>query len=62
MLDLAEAIREYALLEMPMQVFCREDCKGLCPTCGADLNEGPCDCRNDEGDERFAALKSLLDR
>lgn len=62
MIDLGEAIREYALLEMPMQVLCSEACKGLCPTCGADLNAGPCECRNDESDERFDALRSLLDQ
>lgn len=58
--DLGEAIREYALMELPMQTLCREDCKGLCPTCGADLNAGPCDCHGDEGDDRFAILRSLL--
>ncbi len=60
LVDLGEAIREYALLELPMQPLCRPDCKGLCPTCGADLNAGPCDCRSEEIDERFAALKTLL--
>ena len=59
--DLGEAIREYALMELPLQTLCREDCKGLCPTCGADLNAGPCDCHGDEGDDRFAVLRSLLD-
>lgn len=62
LVDLGEAIREYALLEMPMQPLCRSDCKGLCPTCGADLNEGPCACRNEEDDDRFAVLKTLLDK
>lgn len=61
LVDLGEVIREYALLELPMRPLCKEDCKGLCPTCGADLNVGPCGCRNDEIDERFAALKALLD-
>lgn len=61
LVDLGEALREYALIAMPMQPLCREDCKGLCPTCGADLNEGPCDCAEDEGDDRFAVLKKLLD-
>lgn len=60
--DLGEAIREYALMELPMQTFCREDCKGLCPTCGADLNVGPCDCHAEEGDDRFAVLRSLLNK
>ncbi len=43
-LDLREEARETLLLELPMSPRCREDCKGLCPTCGADLNEGPCGC------------------
>ncbi len=61
MLDLEEPIRAYTLLAMPMQILCRIDCKGLCPSCGTDWNVTTCDCRNDEGDERFAVLKTLLD-
>jgi len=61
-IDLGEVIREYALLELPMQPLCREDCKGLCPVCGADLNTEPCDCHSEEGDDRFAVLSSLLNR
>lgn len=43
-LDVGEEIRETLLLELPMTPRCREDCRGLCPVCGADLNEGPCGC------------------
>ncbi len=43
-LDLAPAIREEVLLAVPLYPLCREDCRGLCVTCGADLNEGPCAC------------------
>jgi len=43
-LDLCDEAREALLLELPMSPHCREDCRGLCPTCGADLNEGPCGC------------------
>ena len=60
LLDVGELLREYALLALPMQPLCKRDCKGLCPTCGADLNAGDCDCRADEGDDRFDVLKSLL--
>jgi uncharacterized protein len=60
LLDLEEAIREYGLLELPMQTLCKPDCKGLCPTCGADLNAGDCGCPQEEVDERFSALKALL--
>jgi uncharacterized protein len=44
MLDVGEEVREALLLEIPMAPHCREDCRGLCPRCGADLNEGPCGC------------------
>jgi len=59
-LDLADAMREYALLELPAAPRCREDCKGLCPECGKNLNEGDCDCEGASVDERFAALGKLL--
>jgi len=43
-LDLRDSARELLLLELPMVPHCREDCLGLCPKCGADLNAGPCGC------------------
>jgi len=43
-LDLGEGVRETLLLELPMAPHCRDDCKGLCPRCGANLNNGPCAC------------------
>ncbi len=43
-LDLRETVRESLLLELPITPHCREECRGLCPKCGADLNEGPCGC------------------
>lgn len=43
-LDLREQARESLLLELPITPHCREDCRGLCPRCGADLNLGPCGC------------------
>ena len=42
-LDLGDEVREVLLLEVPITPRCREDCRGLCPRCGADLNEGPCE-------------------
>jgi len=60
LVDLGEALREYALLELPTKPLCKPDCKGLCPSCGADLNAGDCGCITDEGDDRFDVLKSLL--
>jgi uncharacterized protein len=43
-LDLKPAVREQWLLDASVLPLCRPDCKGLCPTCGAELNEGPCGC------------------
>jgi uncharacterized protein len=45
-LDLRPALREQWLLNVPGYALCREDCKGLCPTCGAELNLGPCECQS----------------
>jgi uncharacterized protein len=60
MVDLGEAIREYALLELPMRPLCKPDCKGLCPHCGIDLNVEQCNCADADVDERMAALRALL--
>ncbi|HEY7412086.1 MAG TPA: DUF177 domain-containing protein [Vicinamibacteria bacterium] len=61
-LDLGELLREQLLLELPMKRVCREDCAGLCPTCGTNRNAAACACRaEDEVDPRLAALKTLLD-
>lgn len=57
-LDLRPAIREQWLLAVPALVVCREDCKGLCPKCGADLNAGDCSCAPVR-DPRWDALRSL---
>ena len=55
-LDLRPAVRELWLLHAPAYVLCRDDCKGLCPTCGADLNAGPCGCPQ-QTDSRWDALR-----
>lgn len=59
-LDLADALREYTLLELPTAPRCEAACKGLCPVCGKNWNEGPCDCTHEDIDERLAALGKLL--
>lgn len=57
-LDVRPAIREQWLLAVPAFALCREDCKGLCPRCGADLNVGSCRCQP-KVDPRWAALNAL---
>jgi uncharacterized protein len=58
-LDLTEAVREHVLLSVPEFVNCDEDCRGFCPRCGANLNEAPCECRTEDEDPRWAALRRL---
>jgi len=57
--DPAPLLREQLLLAVPMKPLCRDDCKGLCPHCGADRNEGTCGCKDDWVDPRWAALAKL---
>lgn len=57
--DLDELLREDILLSLPTKVLCKSDCKGLCPMCGADLNNGPCGCKKPV-DPRLAVLQDLL--
>lgn len=59
-IDITETVREALILSEPMQVLCRPDCKGLCPNCGANLNDGPCSCPTDHIDPRMAVLGELL--
>jgi uncharacterized protein len=54
-LDLRDALREYLLIAEPLKPLCRPDCAGLCPTCGANLNEEACSCAP-AVDKRFGAL------
>jgi uncharacterized protein len=58
-LDLTEAVRQYALLAIPMKPLCREDCAGLCPNCGHNLNRGPCGCPPQGADPRWSELSKL---
>ena len=59
--DLDEVLSTCFILDMETKFLCREDCKGLCPTCGKNLNLGPCGCRK-QVDPRFAVLEQLLDK
>ncbi len=56
-LDLTEAVHQYALLAVPMKPLCRQDCAGLCPVCGQNLNLGECKCPPQAADPRWAKLK-----
>ena len=59
MADLEDIVTTTFVLGMDSKLLCSEDCKGLCPRCGKDLNLGPCDCKP-EPDPRFAVLQQLL--
>ena len=58
-IDLRPAVREQILLQIPAPPLCAEDCKGLCPRCGKDLNEAECGCDRAVMDPRWAALKGI---
>lgn len=58
-IDIDEIVREQILLAVPARVLCVEDCKGICATCGTDLNAGDCNCESQDVDPRWSALKSL---
>ncbi len=60
-LDIDDLLETVFILDMPTKLLCRDDCRGLCPRCGKNLNEGPCGCRP-ETDPRFAVLEQLLDK
>lgn len=61
-LDLQPILLEQLQLNVPMRPLCREECAGLCPTCGADLNQGRCDCVRETVDPRWAGLAAIRDR
>ena len=58
-LDITEAVREQLLLRVPQYALCREDCRGFCPTCGKNLNEGACDCVPEAQPSPWEALKQV---
>jgi uncharacterized protein len=59
MLDLSEVVRQHALLTMPMKPLCRPKCAGLCPSCGANLNQGDCQCPPRSQKSPWAKLEKL---
>ena len=56
-IELVDVVAEQVILSLPMKVLCATDCRGLCPTCGADRNREPCNCAEKKSDSPFAALK-----
>ncbi len=58
-LDLTEPLQDQLLVAVPMRVLCHEDCRGLCPQCGADLNQGVCGCEKKPFNNKFSALSQL---
>ncbi len=62
MLDIETVGAEQLMMEFPMKEVCHEDCRGLCPKCGRDLNTGDCGCPKKEIDPRLAILQKLLEK
>ncbi len=58
-IDLTEAVQEQVILALPLRALCRQDCKGLCAGCGADLNHGACSCAPSVHNGPFAALRGI---
>lgn len=61
-IDLYDDVAELTQLALPMKSLCSEQCKGLCPKCGKDLNEGPCNCKDDEINPAWEPLLKLKDK
>lgn len=59
-IDITDIVVNNILLYLPISTLCSEDCKGLCPKCGVNLNINPCDCKEENLDPRLAVLKGLL--
>jgi uncharacterized protein len=59
-INLAEDVRQYVLLSVPLKLLCKDECRGLCPICGTNWNHATCDCSRDAIDSRWSGLKDLL--
>ncbi len=60
MIDIGEDVRQYALLSLSQKSLCREECAGLCPSCGVNKNKTTCTCPQDEIDPRWSVLRQVL--
>jgi uncharacterized protein len=61
-ISLSKLVRDQLLVLLPVKPLCKSDCAGLCPSCGKDLNDGPCTCSTDTIDPRLAVLGQLLEK
>lgn len=61
-IEMDDIIADSFFMSVSGKYLCSEDCKGLCPTCGKNLNEGDCDCEDDDIDPRWEALKKIMDK
>ncbi len=59
-IDISSAVKKNIIFSLPMKVVCKEDCKGLCPVCGKNLNEGDCSCDTSYINPSFESLRSLF--
>lgn len=59
---LEDVLREQVMLALPLRAVCRDDCKGLCPQCGQNLNQGQCSCAEAQQDPRWTALKDIREK
>ena len=61
-IDIGEDVKDYAMLAIPMKKLCKEDCRGLCPNCGKNLNEGECNCSIEKIDPRWEPLLKIKNK
>jgi len=61
-IDITPEVVRSIILSLPMKAVCREDCRGLCPRCGCDLNKDRCNCENEDIDPRLSVFKGLLEK
>ncbi len=61
-LDIASVLRQEVIISTPMRVLCHRQCRGLCPSCGQNLNQGLCECHSEKIDPRMAVLQQLLEQ
>ena len=61
-IDISEDVRQYILLAVPLKLLCKEDCAGLCSTCGANFNRETCTCPKNDIDPRWEKLKKIVNK